>query len=142
MSTSQFGEQADIEEVAIPQSDLYEEFGEQLKKRGYNLAKWRAEFIPSDQWWKDGVKIFWTAEAVVRLRIWIEEPHLTSKIFRVKVVRWARNPRWAMCEHNRAMIAVAMPKKLHGKNLRGRMIEIEEIQDATGRSYRHASLAR
>ena len=127
----------------VAQNELADEFAEVFKVRKIAIAKWRREHLAEEDW-EPGFrgKIYWTREAELRLRIWAEEPKLTSAIFRVRVIRLAINPQWVYAILDQEKIAVAIPRRLAGRIKPNQTIEIEEIQNDQGRSYRHISLSR
>lgn len=83
------------------------------------------------------------------LRLWVEEdamelleaamdiPELVPNHYRVKVMREAPNPNYVYAKFWEfdKVLPVVVPRKYHRK-LKGKMIDVEEIKDEKGCSYR------
>jgi hypothetical protein len=82
-----------------------------------------------------------TPEAAEKLRLAMEIPAVVPTVLDAKVLHDAPNPNWvyAIIQDVNGKRPVAIPRRLRGK-LVGKPIKVHAITDATGTTYRHASL--
>lgn len=107
-----------------------------------DLIKMRNERLKPSHWTGTGGNTYFTDEGQELLRLAKDNPMLVPPILRGFVIHEARNPSWvfAKIDGRDGKVPVAIPRRLRGK-LVGKQIGIEAIEDATGITYRHESLA-
>lgn len=118
--------------TGIKQSDFMREHG--LKPE--NMKAIRDKHVPRDQWWKEGVVVYWSEQAARGVKAALfgktEQANPTPEILEVLVIRPARNPRFVYADLNGVRITVSCPAKLSsriiGKKVRVRFTEPETYQ--------------
>ena len=124
------------------QADLGKELAYKLKKAGMTMRRFREEHLSTDEWWQDGKAIRWHRHAIEKLMVYLEEPKMVSDFIDCRVIRRARNKRYAICGHFGEKIAVVVPRRLQKRIRRGMQIRVEVVTDAKGqRSYREQGLS-
>ena len=117
------------------------ELGKKLGKSYEEMVALRDEKLVSGEWRGTGRNTWLLPEAAEKLELACKLPPAVPQILRAVVLYDAPNPNWVygIIDGVEAKQPIAIPRRLHGK-LAGKRIEAHAITDATGTTYRHASL--
>ena len=115
------------------------------------LKQWREEnLVKGEDWWKEGVPIFWTPEAAERAIQHFtggkqEEPEPkqsasvileSSELLTLNVIQLARNPRFVYANLNGKKVPVRCEKKRQRKLLK-KPIQVEVKSEGGETTYTH-----
>lgn len=117
------------------------ELAKELGKTFNELHELKLEKLVAGEYTGSGRNTWLTPEAVDKLRLACVIPPAVPTVLDAEVIKDAPNPNWvyAIISGIEGKKPVAIPRKLHGK-LMGKPIKVHAITDATGTTYRHASL--
>jgi len=101
----------------------------------------KAEKLEHSEWTGTGRNTWLTPEGVEKMRLAVEIPLAVPVIVKGLCLHDAANPNWVYCKLDglEGKKPVAIPRRFHGR-LVGKTIPIHAISDATGTTFRHASL--
>ena len=116
----------------IKQSDFMQAHG--IKQP--EIKAIRDEHIAPEDWWKEGVAIYWRKSAADALEAKMNstKPAPSFETLSVRVIQPAKNPRFVYADLNGNRIAVAVPQKLSSR-LQGKMINVAALDMNGGITY-------
>ena len=113
----------------------------ELKKPFAELMSIKDEKLERSEWTGTGKNTWLTPEGAEKMKLAVEVPLAVPAILQAFGLHDAANPNWVYCriEGFDGKKPVAIPRRLHGR-LVGKTFPIHAISDATGTTYRHATL--
>lgn len=105
--------------------------------------KTRMRVLASEDYYKVKQAIYFTAEGVAKIERWKEAPEIASQFFDVRVAGKCNRRGFVWIEDPERPGSKA-PCQVHPrdwKRFTARRIRVERIEDASGVSYRHESMA-
>ena len=116
------------------------ELAKKLGKTYEEMNRLKEEKLVVGEWKGTGRNCWLMPEGAEKLELACKIEAAVPTVIKAQVLRGAPNPNWvyAMVE-GVGKKPVAIPRKLSGK-LEGKPILVHAITDATGTTYRHASL--
>lgn len=117
------------------------ELAKTLGKTYEEMNRLKEEKLVDGEYTGKGKNTWLLEEAAEKLRLAVEIPAVVPTVLEARVLHDAPNPNWvyAIIPDINGKRPVAIPRRLRGK-LIGKPIKIHAITDATGTTYRHASL--
>lgn len=117
------------------------ELAKKLGKTFDELHQLKLDKLVAGEYTGSGRNTWLIEEAAEKLRLAVELPPAVPTVLDARVLHDAPNPNWvyAIIQDVNGKRPVAIPRRLRGK-LSGKPIKVHAITDATGTTYRHASL--
>lgn len=118
------------------------ELANELEMEFSDLFEQAKEKLTSEQLTGRGKNTWVTPEGAEELRLNADMPEVVPEVYKAKVLHTAPNGRWVYCTIDglAGKHPVLVGRRLSGDTLVGKPIEIHRIEDATGVTFRHASL--
>lgn len=133
------------------QADVLERINSALPvaRRILATTEFRERYLLPQDYYSVGRTIYYTPEAVAKAERFVDAPEIASQFFMTRIVERGNHPGTCWVEDPDkpgskapAIIDKALWRRLEKGRVRGRVINVERIEDVNGITWRQAELSR